>query len=393
MGCSTCTNGEIPAGCKSNGTCATGGCDKMEVYDWLADMQLPEDQEPFDCIEVRFKNGRKQFYRNANRLHVRIGDCVAVESSPGHDIGIISLTGELVRLQMKKKKVKPSSEEILKLYRHANQRDLDIWKEARERETKAMYKTRELADKHQLNMKIGDVEFQGDNSKATFYYTADERVDFRMLIKDMASEFRIRIEMRQIGARQEAARIGGLGACGRELCCSTWLNDFRSVNTSAARYQQLSINTQKLAGQCGKLKCCLNYELDMYMDALKHFPKTEIDLQTEKGPARYIKMDIFKETMWYAYKEERSNWIPLSVSKVKEIIEMNKKGKKPAALEDFVHSLDKSKEVEFHKVVGQDSLDRFDKGGSSKKRRSGNRNSKNRRNRNGKNRPKASKNS
>lgn len=365
----------------------------MEVYDWLADMQLPEDQEPFDCIEVRFKNGRKQFYRNANRLHVRIGDCVAVESSPGHDIGIISLTGELVRLQMKKKKVKPSSEEILKLYRHANQRDLDIWKEARERETKAMYKTRELADKHQLNMKIGDVEFQGDNSKATFYYTADERVDFRMLIKDMASEFRIRIEMRQIGARQEAARIGGLGACGRELCCSTWLNDFRSVNTSAARYQQLSINTQKLAGQCGKLKCCLNYELDMYMDALKHFPKTEIDLQTEKGPARYIKMDIFKETMWYAYKEERSNWIPLSVSKVKEIIEMNKKGKKPAALEDFVHSLDKSKEVEFHKVVGQDSLDRFDKGGSSKKRRSGNRNSKNRRNRNGKNRPKASKNS
>jgi cell fate regulator YaaT (PSP1 superfamily) len=379
MGCSSCANGEIPAGCKSNGACATGGCDKMEVYDWLADMRLPNDQEPFDCVEVRFKNGRKGFYRNANRLNVRIGDCVAVEASPGHDIGTVTLTGELVRLQMKKKKVRDKPEALPKIYRKANQYDLDQWKEAREREMQSMYKSRELADRLGLEMKIGDVEYQGDNSKATFYYTAEERVDFRQLIKDMAREFRVRIEMRQIGARQEAARLGGLGACGRELCCSTWLNDFRSVNTSAARYQQLSLNTQKLAGQCGKLKCCLNYELDVYMDALKEFPKTDVELKTEKGTARFIKMDIFKRTIWYAYKEERSNWIPLQVDKVHQIMEMNAKGKKPEALEIFVQETVEGKEVDFHKVVGQDSLDRFDKKGQkgNKSRRRNNRNRKN----------------
>jgi len=321
-----------------------------------------------------------------------MGDCVAVEASPGHDIGTVTLTGELVRLQMKKKKF-PTDEEVLKLYRAANQRDIDQWKEARSKERDAMYRARELSLSLNLNMKIGDVEFQGDKSKATFFYTAEERVDFRQLIKDMAQEFRVRIEMRQIGARQEAARLGGLGSCGRELCCSTWLHDFRSVNTSAARYQQLSLNTQKLAGQCGKLKCCLNYELDVYMDALEGFPKTNIDLKTKQGDAKYIKMDIFKGMMWYAYRDKRSNWIPLSVDKVNQIIDDNKDGKIPECLEDFVEEQKDQKELNFYKVVGQDSLDRFDKKNQKSKSSNNRRSNKNRKNRNAKRQPKSNKSS
>jgi len=275
MGCSTCATGKDgqPKGCKNNGTCGSDGCNKLTVFDWLANMTLPNGVEPFNCVEIRFKNGRKQFFHNPENLTLSIGDVVATEASPGHDVGVVTLTGELVRVQMKKKKVKEDSEEVLKIYRKASQRDIDVWQEARDKEDKMKVRAREIAIRLDLRMKISDIEFQGDGSKATFYYTAEERVDFRQLIKEFAREFNTRIEMRQIGFRQEAARLGGIGSCGRELCCSTWLTDFRSVNTSAARYQQLSLNPQKLAGQCGKLKCCLNYELDTYLDALKVFPE------------------------------------------------------------------------------------------------------------------------
>ena len=254
MACSNCATGKDgqPKGCRNNGTCGTDGCNKLAVFDWLSNMSLPGGVEPFDYVEVRFKNGRKHFFKNTEKLTLSMGDVVAVEASPGHDVGVVSLTGELVRVQMKKKKEKPDSGEILKVYRKATQKDIDVWQSGREREEKIKQRSRQIAIDLNLSMKISDVEFQGDASKATFYYTADDRVDFRQLIKDFAREFNTRIEMRQIGLRQEAARLGGIGSCGRELCCSTWLTDFRSVSTSAARYQQLSLNPQKLAGHCGK---------------------------------------------------------------------------------------------------------------------------------------------
>lgn len=369
MGCNSCTNGSVPKGCKSNGACSTGGCDKLTVFDWLADIQLPSDQKPFDCVEIRFKNGRKEFFRNVNSLRVSVGDIVAVEGTPGHDIGVVSLTGELVRIQMRKKKASPEDEGIKKLYRIASQSDIDKWQEAQSLEANTMMRSREMAIELGLDMKIGDVEYQGDKTKATFYYTADGRVDFRQLIRKMADEFKIRIEMRQIGARQEAARLGGIGSCGRELCCSTWLTDFRSVNTSAARYQQLSLNPQKLAGQCGKLKCCLNYELDTYQDALKDFPKTDKALSTEKGLAFFQKMDIFKKQLWYSYKDNPGAWIELSLDRVKEILDINEQGKKVPSLEEFVETKVEAPKAEYENVVGQDSLNRFDnKGGKGKKK-------------------------
>jgi cell fate regulator YaaT (PSP1 superfamily) len=274
MGCSGCSSGRgcttttsgVPKGCGSGGSCSAGGCNKLNVFDWLANMALPAGQKPFDIVEVRFKNSRKEFYRNVNDLPLFQGEIVAVEAGSGHDIGVVSLTGELVKHQMKNRGIAADSPEIKKLYRKAKQTDVEKWKEAQVLEEKTMYAARTIAVRLGLQMKISDVEYQGDKTKATFYYTADDRVDFRELIKVLAAEFRVRIEMRQIGARQEAARLGGIGSCGRELCCSTWLTDFRTVNTSAARYQQLSLNPQKLAGQCGKLKCCLNYELDSYME-------------------------------------------------------------------------------------------------------------------------------
>ncbi|MFB0909565.1 MAG: regulatory iron-sulfur-containing complex subunit RicT, partial [Flavobacterium sp.] len=303
MACTSCStsDGGSPKGCKNNGTCGTDSCNKLTVFDWLSNMSLPTGQAPFDCVEVRFKNGRKEFYRNTEKLTLSMGDIVATVASPGHDIGIITLTGELVKIQMKKKGANPDSNEVPKIYRKASQKDIDIWSAAREREEPMKVRARELAISQKLEMKISDIEFQGDGSKATFYYTANDRIDFRLLIKDFAKEFSTRIEMKQVGFRQEAARLGGIGSCGRELCCSTWLTDFRSVNTSAARYQQLSLNPQKLAGQCGKLKCCLNYELDTYMDALKGFPDFETKLVTEKGDAICQKQDIFKGLMWFAY--------------------------------------------------------------------------------------------
>lgn len=370
MGCSGCSTGRgcsteskgLPGGCRNNGSCGTGGCNKLSVFDWLANMELPGGQAPFDCVEIRFKNSRKEFFRNVNNLQLNVGDVVAVEASPGHDIGIVSISGELVRIQMKKQNVDPASEQIKKVYRKAKQTDIEKWQEAQGLEYNTMHRARTIAVKLGLQMKISDVEYQGDKTKAIFYYTADERVDFRELIKVMADEFKVRIEMRQIGARQEASRLGGIGSCGRELCCSTWLTDFRSVGTSAARYQQLSLNPLKLAGQCGKLKCCLNYELDSYMDALKDFPEiNNVKLETEKGRAFHQKTDIFRRTMFFSYFDEPDNFIPLSVDRVKEVMALNADGKKPTDLLVHVQQKVVEKKPDYENVVGQDDLTRFDK--------------------------------
>lgn len=378
MGCTSCATGANgqPQGCKNNGTCGTDGCNKLTVFDWLSNMSLPGEMEPFNGVEVRFKNGRKHFYNNADKLPLSIGDVVATEISPGHDIGIVTLTGELVRVQMKRKQEPLDLEALPKIYRKANQKDIDIWQGARDKEEGVQKRSREIAMALGLKMKISDVEFQGDGSKVIFYYTAEERVDFRQLIKDFARTFNTRIEMKQVGFRQEASRLGGIGSCGRELCCSTWLTDFRSVNTSAARYQQLSLNPQKLAGQCGKLKCCLNYELDTYMEALEEFPKTDVKLFTDKGKAQCQKIDIFKGLMWFSYEEEFMNWHELSVAKVNEIIEINKKGKKVAGLEDFMEEKVMDDKELFNNVVGQDSLTRFDQPRKKRKKKRNDRNRK-----------------
>lgn len=368
MACTNCSTTEgKTSGCQSKGACSTGSCGKMPVFNWLSNMSLPTGQEPFDILEVRFKNGRKEFFKNKNGLSVQMGDTVAVEGNPGHDIGVVSLKGELVRLQMRKKKIGVESEKVKTLYRHASETDIEKWNVARSREKEAMYRAREMATSLGLEMKIGDVEFQGDNIKAIFYYTSDGRVDFRELIKVMADEFKVRIEMRQIGTRQEAQRMGGIGSCGRELCCSTWLNDFRSVSTSAARYQQLSLNPQKLAGQCGKLKCCLNYELDMYVEATKGFPESNVKLKTKKGDAFMQKMDIFKRKLWYSYISDPSRFIELELEKVQEILAQNKKGKFPESLEMYVQAFVEEVKPDYENVVGQDSITRFDKKSSSKR--------------------------
>ena len=330
-------------------------------------MQLPGGELPCNLVEVRFKNSRKEYFRNEDQLPLKIGDLVATQAQSGHDIGMVTLTGELVRFQLRKKKIKEDSEAINKVFRIANQKDIDKWQTARDREAEVQKRAREMAIFLRLEMKISDVEFQGDGSKATFYYTAENRVDFRQLIKDMAQAFSIRIEMRQIGLRQEASRLGGIGSCGRELCCSTWLTDFRTVSTAAARYQQLSLNPQKLAGQCGKLKCCLNFELDAYRKALKAFPKTDTKLHTEKGIAVCQKVDIFKGHMWYAYKGEWMNWYLLSNEQASEIVRKNKAKETVASLEEFVLDLpSKQEEKVFENVVGQDSLNRFDRPKKSK---------------------------
>lgn len=389
MGCASCSTGKdgTPRGCKNNGTCGTDGCNKLTVFDWLGNMSLPSDMEPFYGVEVRFKNGRKEFFDNRDRLSLSIGDVVATEASPGHDIGIVTLTGELVRVQIKRKKESMNLETFPKIYRKATQKDIDLWQSLRQKEDEVQKRSREIAMGLKLKMKISDVEFQGDGGKVIFYYTAEERVDFRQLIKEFARAFSTRIEMKQVGFRQEAARLGGIGSCGRELCCSTWLTDFRSVNTAAARYQQLSLNPQKLAGQCGKLKCCLNFELDAYMEALKVFPKMEVKLKTEKGIALCQKIDIFKGLMWYCYDKEFMNWHELPVAKVNEIIEANKKGVKVESLEAFaVEHSPKEQEI-YNNVVGQDSLTRFDQP-KGKKSRKKNRGAKNRRKSSSKNQSK-----
>jgi cell fate regulator YaaT (PSP1 superfamily) len=374
MSCNDCSSdiNTKPKGCNSNGSCTTDGCEKLGVFDWLSNMALPAGQEQFHIVEVRFKNGRKHFYRNVDKLPISMGDTLAVEGNPGHDVGTVSLCGELVKVQMNKKGVDPESEDLKKIYRKATQRDIEIWKGARKKEYNTQYRGREIIGRLGLKMKLSDVEYQGDGNKATFYYTADERVDFRQLIRDLASAFNIRVEMKQVGLRQEAARLGGVGSCGRELCCSTWLTDLRKVNTTSARYQQLSLNPQKLAGQCGKLKCCLNYELDTYLDALKDIPKQDIPLKTEKGVAVFVKMDIFKGILWYTYKENRTKWYKLTADQVGEIIALNKNNEKVMSLEEYESDVYEDPKTTFEDVVGQDSLTRFDtprKKGKRKRKR------------------------
>ncbi len=370
MACTSCSSGRggLPAGCNNNGACGVGGCTKLPVFDWLANMELPGGAPAFNVVEVRFKNARKEFYKIGEVTGLAVGDAVAVEASPGHDLGMVSMTGELVRLQMKKLGVAVDSQ-LKTIFRKARPSDIEKWQQAVDRENPTMMRARAMANELKLNMKISDVEYQGDGTKAIFYYTSDERVDFRELIRHLAEEFKIRVEMRQIGARQESARLGGIGSCGRELCCSTWLRDFRSVNTSAARYQQLSLNPQKLAGQCGKLKCCLNYELDSYLDAIKEFPESNVKLETQRGLAYHQKTDIFKRLMFYTYADDPGNFIAVPVRRVKDIMALNKAGEKPEALLDADDFEEVEKEPDYENVVGQDSLTRFDNSRNRKKKK------------------------
>lgn len=318
-----CDERGLAKGPVQNDTC---GCSKLDTFNWMKNLAIASDQN--DVVEIRFKNTRKGIFRNINSIRLKKGDIVAVEASPGHDIGIVSLTGELVIHQMRKNNIQVGTDDLKKIYRKAKPVDVDKWKEAIDREHPTMIRTRKIAEDLKLVMKISDVEYQGDNTKAIFYYIADERVDFRELIKILADEFKVRIEMKQIGARQEAGRIGGIGSCGRELCCASWINNFVSVTTNAARYQEVSLNPQKLAGQCGKLKCCLNYEVQSYLDAQKEFPDKNVILQTEKGPAYHQKTDIYRKLMWYGFEKENSvNAVPVPVERVREIVEINKQDK------------------------------------------------------------------
>ncbi|MFV0531017.1 MAG: stage 0 sporulation family protein [Flavobacteriales bacterium] len=377
--CTSCGTNGTPAGCGNKGHCASGSCNKLTVFNWLSNVRQPDDIQPFEFVEIRFKNDRKSFFKNINHLSLKAGDVVAVEGNPGHDVGVVTLTGEMVRIQMRGKKFDFDREDLIKkIYRIANQKDIDKWQEVREKEYKVMVRTRDIVRTLGLEMKICDVEYQGDGNKATFYYTAEERVDFRILIKELAGAFRTRIEMRQIGYRQGAAKVGGIGSCGRELCCSTWLTDFRSVNTVAARYQQLSINPQKLAGQCGKLKCCLNFELDSYLEAVKKFPDIHTQLYTEKGVANCMKLDIFKKEIWYAYTENPITWHKLDPQTANEIIEINQSKKKVSSLEDYILTDGSTKEISFESASESDKIDRFD---HRNKRRRSNKNSKNQHNR------------
>lgn len=371
MGCTSCSSGDsgTPGGCKSNGNCGTYGCNKLEVFDWLSGLEPKIGGKIFDIVEVRFKDDRKGFYRFSSKLDLYVGDVVVVEAAAGYDVGIVSLTGELTRFQMRKKKAK-DTHDVKKILRKATDEDITKWQEGRKLEWDYMLNSRKIAIDLGLTMKISNVEMQGDLSKATFYYTAEGRVDFRELIKRFASKFKVKVDMRQIGTRQEAGKVGGIGSCGRELCCSTWLTDFRSVSTGSARYQQLSLNPAKLAGQCGKLKCCLNFELDQYIDAVKDFPSSNTKLKTGKGIAYHFKTDIFKRIMYFVYGGDKITApIGLTLENVWEVIEMNKKGETPESLFDFELELEVEEKQEYLNVVGQDSLTRFDQKKKRKKKR------------------------
>ena len=362
----------------SGGLCckSCGRQDKqLNTYDWLAD--IPGNADESELVEVQFKNTRKGYFRNSNKIPLEKGDIVAVEATPGHDIGVVTLTGRLVPLQMKKANIK-SEADIKRIYRKAKPVDMEKYNEAKAREHATMIRSRQIALDLNLNMKIGDVEYQGDGNKAIFYYIADERVDFRQLIKILADAFRVRIEMKQIGARQEAGRIGGIGPCGRKLCCSTFITNFISVSTSAARYQDISLNPQKLAGQCGKLKCCLNYEVDAYVDAQKDFPSTNITLNTGEGLLYHQKTDIFGQMTSYSTdKEGKGIFIQIPVKRVKEIIAMNRKGIiPPKAVEESGNT---PTDIKYTDGVGEESLNRFDEK-KQKKRHSRQRNNNNREN-------------
>ncbi len=344
------------------------GCNKLDVYDWLS--TIPDNPLPNNLVEVRFKNTRKGYYINNTGIPFVKGDVVAVEASPGHDVGVVSLAGDLVAMQMKRYGV---SENLKKIYRKAKPNDIEKWYQAIEAEMETMRSARKLAMDMSLGMKISDVEYQGDKTKATFYYISDERVDFRQLIKQFADHFKIRIEMKQIGARQEAGKVGGIGTCGRELCCSTWLSSFVSVSTNAARYQDVSLNPQKMAGQCGKLKCCLNYELKCYMDAQRNFPDTSVVLETEQGKAYHRKTDVFRRIIWYSFEKDNENaaFIPLDVEVVREIIELNKQGIKAKELISCEEP-GKEKVIGYQNAVGEDNINRFVEKRKKKKRKPGN---------------------
>lgn len=360
-----CNNAFLSRGCihipkmyDTNKKTYNPGCAKLNSYNWLKDIELPPGYKPFDCVEIRFKNSRKEFFRINTEYDIEEGDIVAVEANPGHDIGIVTLVGEACRIQMKKKNIDHVSENIKKVYRKARATDIEKWISSVELEDSTMFKSRTSAAELELEMKISDVEYQGDGTKAIFYYTADERVDFRKLIRVLADAFKVRIEMRQIGVRQEASRLGGIGSCGRELCCSTWLSKFRSVTTQAARVQQLALNPQKLAGQCSKLKCCLNFEYDVYVDALREFPDTKIPLKTKRGNGFHQKSEVFKKLMWYSYEGDEYNMIAIPLEQVKKIMEMNSKGQFPEKLEDF--ALKKENKADFETGSEDLELNRFD---------------------------------
>lgn len=375
MGCGNCGSSKDgkPGGCKSNGNCSSGGCNRLNVYDWLSDIPVADFGKPFPFVEMSFNNGsRKDFYKMSSHMELTKGQFVVVEGVGGNDIGTVSLKGELVRLQMKKKRVREDSKDMRRLLRIATPQEVDEMNHNKLREKEVLIRSRAIINQLKLNMKMSEVEIQADGKKATYFYTAEERVDFRELIRVLSGEFKMRVEMKQIGIRQEAGKIGGIGSCGRELCCSTWLTSFNSVSTSAARYQNLAINQSKLSGQCGRLKCCLNYELDTYMDALKVFPNKAEKLQTIMGTAYLQKRDIFNNLLWYSYPGS-STLYPLSIERVKEIQALNKEGKKvdemkPEVLEP---KKDVEKELEYTDTVGLFSLKSLDK--NSRKRKSGNR--------------------
>lgn len=370
MGCSSC--GGCAGGCKGNGGCSSGGCNRLNVYDWLADLPVANEEDRCRIVEVSFNHGsRKDFFRNHLSEPVYKGDMIAVEGVNGFDVGEVSLSGQLVRLQLKKKGIKEDSPDIKRILRPASEYDLAKWKETKAREREVLIRSRSIARDLKLEMKVSEVEIQADARKATFFYIADERVDFRELIKIYASEFKVKVEMKQIGARQEAGKIGGIGTSGRELCCSTWLTDFKSVNTNAARYQNLSINQSKLSGLCGRLKCCLNFELDTYLDALQNFPEGADTLELARGNAYLVKRDIFRNLMWYSTSGS-TKYYPLTIDTVKGILEKNKKGIKPEDFETVEIISGKPKEIdaEFVDVVGQISLRSLERSSRRQKARS-----------------------
>ena len=368
MGCGSCGTGK-PNGCKSNGGCSTGGCNRMNTYDWLVNLPISDADVACRVVEVSFNQGsRKDFYRNSTLQQFEKGDLIAVEGVAGFDVGEVSLTGEIVRIQLKKKGVDEQHPEMKRILRRATDRDLELLRQNKAREPEAIIRSRAIARQLRLNMKISEVEIQADGKKATFFYIADDRVDFRELIKVYASEFKVKVEMRQIGARQESAKVGGIGSCGRELCCATWLTDFKSVNTAAARYQNLSINQTKLSGQCGRLKCCLNYELDTYLDALQGFPENADMLQVAAGTATLIKKDIFKNLMWYVLPNSNKQY-PVTIERVRKIRSLNMRNEVPEELEavEVVSGKPKEAEPEFVDVVGQISLRSLEKADKKRK--------------------------
>ncbi|MFM2204342.1 MAG: hypothetical protein RLZZ605_1306 [Bacteroidota bacterium] len=368
MGCGSCGTGTDgkPGGCKSHGSCSTSGCNRMNAYNWLSALPLSDASKPYPILEVSFSNGsRKDFYKN-NTYHIFEKDqWIVLEGTGGIDIGQVSLTGELVKLQLKKYRVQEDAV-VKRVLRAATAEDLELFHTQKEREKAILIRSRAIAKEFKLEMKVCEVELQADGKKATFFYTADSRVDFRELIKVYATDFKVKVEMRQIGARQESAKVGGIGSCGRELCCSTWLTDFKSVNTNTARYQNLSINQTKLSGQCGRLKCCLNYELDTYLDALSVFPDHAEQIETKQGRAFLQKKDIFKNLMWYSFASSNKQY-PMTIERVKEIIALNKKGVFPDELQAIeIESASerkgiKSADMGFVNDVGQITLKALEK--------------------------------